>query len=78
MNTKKLGLLLAPLIPITAVGIVEVANELVALGAQPSPVVESHTVERCLDRATLSENLEPALPRPRPAPEQPPAPPDVT
>ncbi len=51
MTNKKLGLVMAPLLPLTAIGIVEVADALVALTSPPpvaivevreSPVVREH------------------------------------
>jgi len=66
MTNKKLGLLLAPLIPLTAIGIVEVANELVSM-REPTPVAIHVAPTRVAPRVAPT----PPAPEPGPAPTAP-------
>jgi len=65
MTNKKLGLLLAPLIPLTAIGIVEVANQLVTMNkSEPAKVV------RVVEPMRIEPHVAPTPPPPpAPAPE---------
>jgi len=59
MTNKRLGLLLAPLIPLTAIGVVEVASAIVA--PQPVAIVETKPV-------LTTTHPMPAPPTPAPTP----------
>ena len=71
MTNKKLGLLLCPLLPLTAIGIVEVAGTLSAM-TDPPPV---HVVRETREvhevappSVQFSAPPRPSLPAPEPAP----------
>ena len=61
MTNKKLGMLLLPLLPLTAIGIVEVANAVVSM-TEPPPV-EIVEVE-----PIAPQRIEREVPPPAPAP----------
>ena len=71
MTNKKLGLLLCPLLPLTAIGIVEIAGTLSPM-TDPPPVCETretrvvHEIEP--PSVQFSTPPKPSLPAPEPAP----------
>ena len=71
MTNKKLGLLLLPLVPLSAIGIVEVANAIVA--PEPVAVIHEQPEKDCELRPVVTSKPTPppvvATPsRPQPAP----------
>jgi len=64
MTNKKLGLLLAPLLPLTAIGVVEVAGSLASMN-EPAKVVEVRPVRSFAEPVTtFAKPLAPPAPPP--------------
>jgi len=78
MTNKKLGLLLAPLIPLTAIGVVEVARAVSAM-TQPAPVEIVHVRDARVPReAHVAPSVTFVQPAPTPTPAPPPPMPMAT
>jgi hypothetical protein len=72
-NSKKLGLALLPLIPLTAIGVVEVANHVLA--PEPATVHVLEAKAAPVKPAPTKPVTPPPGPKPTPQPVQPPQPP---
>lgn len=68
MPNKKLGLLLLPILPLTAIGIVEVADRVMPSSETPTQVAQQPVVKKPTKPNPPPPGPKPAPQPPRPAP----------